>query len=485
MNFPHHIFKAYDIRGVAGDELDDDLARRIGRALGALARERGVGEFVIGRDGRISGARLGRAVARGVRDSGCDAIDIGMAPTPVVYHAAARRRGAVVVTASHNPPQYNGMKMMIGDDTLCDDAIQQLKQRVLDDLRDDSRDDDSPNPIARGALRHEDAIAAYQQSVLDDIRLARALRIVIDCGNGVAGVIAPRLFRALGCEVVELFCEVDGRFPNHHPDPSRAENLAALIAEVRRAEADFGIAFDGDGDRLGVVAIAEGEGEGVDGDDAIISPDRLLVLFAQDLLANTPGAEILFDVKCSRVLPAAIRAHGGVATMCRTGHSFIKNKLRETGAALAGEMSGHIFFNDRWGGFDDGLYAAARLCELLAADSRAPASVFADLPDAINTPELRVEMNEGEAHQLIAEITARLQHSDRLPADADFADADITTVDGIRADFAHGFGLARASNTTPTLILRFEADSLAQLEDIQSRFRKLLHAARAELALPF
>ena len=460
-NFPHQIFRAYDIRGEVGGALSEELAADIGRALGAEARARGVGEFVVGRDGRLSGPAISRAVAGGIRGSGCDVVDIGMAPTPALYSATGRQRAGVQVTASHNPPPDNGMKIMIAGETLSGDAIQEIKRRVLEK-------DFGENSGGAGKLRREDALGAYQKKMTGDIHLnpQKKLKLVIDCGNGVAGAVAPKVFRELGCETVELFCEVDGNFPNHHPDPTRPENLADLIAAVKKHGADFGAAFDGDGDRLGVVAH----------DGEIIWPDRLMLLFAERILAERRGAEIIFDVKCSRALPRAIEKHGGVATMCKTGHSFIKNKLLETGAPFAGEMSGHIFFNDRWGGFDDGIYAAARLCELLAADPRAPAEIFAALPDSVNTPEILLPMKEGENHKLVADLLAAAGEEDG---------AVIRRIDGLRMDFPHGFGLARASNTTPALSLRFEADTRAQLEEIQARFRKLLLRARADLELPF
>ena len=459
MPFPHHLFKAYDIRGVVDTDLTPAMVERIGRALGSEARKRGVGEFVVGRDGRLTGPQLTAALTRGILGSGCDVVDIGMAPTPVLYFAAAARHAGagsgVQVTASHNPPPDNGLKMMIGGVTLSGDAIQRLKGQVID----------NDFVAGQGTLGHEQVLSAYQRALTADIHLARALTVVIDCGNGVAGAVAPQAFRAIGCEVVELFCEVDGTFPNHHPDPSRPENLQDLINAVRAHKADLGLAFDGDGDRLGVVC----------GDGKIIWPDRQMLLFVDPILAERPGAEIIFDVKCSRLLPRAIRARGGKATMCKTGHSFIKNKLKESGAPFAGEMSGHLFFNDRWGGFDDGIYAGARLCELLAADERTPAQRFAVLPDTVNTPELRLEMQEGEPRVLM----------DELIANARFDDATVSRLDGLRVDFKDGFGLIRASNTTPAIILRFEADHQQRLEAIQSRFRELLHATRRDLQLPF
>ena len=465
MKFPEHIFKAYDIRGIVKTALTPTMAERIGRALGAEARARNIDEFVVGRDGRVSGPQLVEALIRGLLNSGCAVVDIGLVPTPVLYFAATQRRSGtgVMVTASHNPPQYNGLKMMIDGVTLSDDRIQALKQRVMEDAPDNNDD-------AIGKQHHYDALSAYQQKLAGDIRLAKPLKVVVDCGNGAAGVVAPAVFRAIGCEVIELFCEVDGTFPNHHPDPSRPQNLRDLIGAVRTHNADFGIAFDGDGDRLGVVS----------DNGSIIWPDRLMLLFVENILAQHPGAEIIFDVKCSRLLPRAIEAHGGIATMCKTGHSFIKNKLRDSGAVLAGEMSGHLFFNDRWGGFDDGIYAGARLCELLSADHRTPGEVFAALPDSVNTPELRLEMNEGEPHALVAELVAAVDRDGR------FDDAVVSRLDGLRVDFQNGFGLIRASNTTPAVIMRFEADTQPQLETIQSRFRELLNSVRGgDLDLPF
>ncbi|MDD9856504.1 MAG: phosphomannomutase/phosphoglucomutase [Gammaproteobacteria bacterium] len=456
MKFPHHLFRAYDIRGVVETDLTAALVERIGRALGSEAQRRGGGEFVIGRDGRASGPQLADALARGVLASGCDVADIGLVPTPVLYFAANECGGTgAVVTASHNPPQYNGLKMMIAGVTLFGDAIQSLKQRVID----------GRFSSGAGVLHSREMLTAYRRKIAADVRVRRPLKVVVDCGNGAAGVVAPQVFRDIGCEVVELFCEVDGGFPNHHPDPGRPENLQDLIAAVARHRADFGMAFDGDGDRLGVVSA----------DGSVIWPDRLMLLFTERVLAERPGAEIIFDVKCSQVLARAITAGGGIATMCRTGHSFIKDKLRQTNAALAGEMSGHIFFNDRWGGFDDAVYAGARLCELLAAERRSPGDIFAALPDTVNTPELRIDMAEGAHYQLV----------DELAANARFEDAVVSDIDGIRVDFEYGFGLVRASNTSPALILRFEAGNRRQLEMIQSRFRQLLESTRPGLDLPF
>ncbi len=451
------IFKAYDIRGVVETALTTDMVEQIGRALGSEALRLGVTRTVIGRDGRLTGPALADALGAGFLSTGCDVIEVGQVPTPALYFAAAEYAAGtgVQVTGSHNPPEYNGLKMMIVGTTLSGEAIQKIRQQIID--RDFTR--------GQGQLVHKDILPAYCQAIDQDITLARPFKLVIDCGNGVAGDVAPEVFRRLGCEVVELFCEVDGAFPNHHPDPSQLENLQDLIKAVRETRADFGMAFDGDGDRLGIVS-ANGD---------VIWPDRQMVLFSREILQRTKGAEIIFDVKCSQILAKSIQAQGGVATMCKTGHSFIKSKLKQTGAALAGEMSGHIFFNDRWGGFDDGIYAGARLCELLSRLDQSPMEVFAAIPDTLNTPELRLEMNEGEHYQLV----------DELVAAAAFDDAVVHTIDGIRADFAQGFGLLRASNTTPTIIMRFEATSAANLEYIQAQFRSLILSARPCLQLPF
>ena len=456
-HFPHEIFKAYDIRGIIGRSLTPEIVERIGRALGSEARQQGMDAVVVGRDGRLSSPQLAASLATGLQATGCRVIDIGRVPTPVLYFAVQElgTGTGVQVTGSHNPPEYNGLKMMINGVTLSGDAIQHIRRRVLE----------QDFVSGSGRLERRAMLDLYCQRVRENIVLKRPLKVVLDCGNGVAGVIAEQVFRAIGCQVVTLFGEVDGRFPNHHPDPSQLENLQDLLAAVKQGEADVGVAFDGDGDRLGVVS----------SDGSVIWPDRLMLLFAQDVLAANPGAEIIFDVKCSRLLPRLIEAAGGRATMWKTGHSFIKSKLRQTGAVLAGEMSGHIFFNDRWGGFDDGIYSGARLCELLAADERQPGAVFAALPDSVNTPELRLEMAEGEHYRLV----------DALLAAAAFEDACVSRIDGLRVDFDDGFGLIRASNTTPTVIMRFEADNRRALAAIQQRFRALLNRVRADLVLPF
>ena len=454
---PAEIFKAYDIRGVVGKTLTPAITEQIGRAIGSEALARGTRRVAVARDGRLSGPDLAQALARGLAASGCDVVDVGRVPTPVLYFATHHlgTHSGVMVTGSHNPPEYNGLKIVLGGETLSGAAIQDLRRRLAEgDLS-----------SGHGTLEQSDVCEAYLQRITSDIRLERRLRIVIDCGNGVAGELAPELARRLGCEVRELYCDVDGRFPNHHPDPSQPQNLADLISAVTSGAVDVGLAFDGDGDRLGVVSP----------DGTVIWPDRQMILFARDVLSRNPGAEIIYDVKSSRTLEAAIRQAGGRPLLWKTGHSFIKAKLRETGALLAGEMSGHIFFKERWYGFDDGLYAAARLLELLSRDPRPPAEIFRSLPNTFNTPELHIKLSEGEHYVVVRELMER----------ARFPGARVTTLDGLRVDYPDGFGLVRASNTTPVLVLRFEADSVAALSRIQDDFRALINQVRPGLLLPF
>lgn len=452
------IFKAYDIRGIVGQSLTPETARQIGRALGSEALARKQKKIVVARDGRLSGPELIGAVSQGIASTGMDVVNIGMVPTPVLYFATHHlgTNSGVMVTGSHNPPDYNGFKMVLGGNTLSGEDIQALKQRI--------ENDDLEN--GKGTISVADIRESYLERITGDIKLEREMKLVVDCGNGVAGELAPELFRRLGCSVTELYCDIDGRFPNHHPDPSRPENLQELIEAVQSGEGiDVGLAFDGDGDRLGVVTPA---GE-------IIWPDRQLILLARALLADNPGGEIIYDVKCSRTVEVAVREAGGKATMWKTGHSFIKKKLKESGALLAGEMSGHFFYQERWYGFDDGLYTAARLLELLSRDPRSPTDVFANLPDTINTPELNIRFKEGEHHAVIKQLVAQ----------AKFPDATITTIDGLRADFDDGFGLVRASNTTSVLVLRFEGDTEAALTRIQFAFRKLIQKVAPDAELPF
>lgn len=454
---PSSIFRAYDIRGVVDETLTVEGVETIGRAIGSEAFERGQQLVVIGRDGRLSGPKLSEALARGFMRSGRDVIDIGMAPTPVLYFAThyLRTGSGVAVTGSHNPPNYNGLKMVLRDETLSGEAIQALRSRIQ-----------TGNLLTGdGSISEQSVLDDYVARITGDVQVARKLKVVVDCGNGVAGMVAPRLLRELGCEVIELYCEVDGTFPNHHPDPGKLENLRELIAKVRESGADLGVAFDGDGDRLGVV----------DEQGKVIYPDRLLMLFAKDLLLRHPGASIIYDVKCTRNLKRVIAEHAGQPMMWKTGHSLIKAAMKKTGALLAGEMSGHFFFKERWYGFDDGMYAAARLLEILSAETVPASKVFAQLPESITTPELNVPVKEGEQHALVEELVNRAQ----------FPDAEVTVIDGVRADFADGFGLVRASNTTPVLVLRFEGDTAEAMKRIQEAFREQLLAVKSDLKLPF
>jgi len=454
---PAEIFKAYDIRGVVGRTLTPAIVAAIGRALGSEARARAQTAVAIGRDGRLSGPELSGALARGIAAAGVDVIDIGMAATPMGYFAAHHLGcgSAVMVTGSHNPPDYNGLKMVLGGVTLALDEIQSLRTRI--------EGDDFAQ--GAGACTTADVAEAYLARISGDVRLARPMHIVIDCGNGVAGASAPELFRRLGCTVTPLYCDVDGNFPNHHPDPSKPENLQELIAAVRASGAELGLAFDGDGDRLGVVT-RRGH---------IIFPDRQLMLFADDVLRRNPGAEIIYDVKCTRRLAHWIAERGGKPLMWKTGHSLVKAKMKERHSPLAGEMSGHIFFGERWYGFDDAQYVGARLLEILSR-SPDPDAVLDALPDSINTPELNWKLAEGEPHRLIE----GLQQSARFPGAR-----EIVKLDGLRVEYADGFGLARASNTTPVIVLRFEGDTQAAIARIQAQFRAVLQAAKPGAQLPF
>jgi phosphomannomutase / phosphoglucomutase len=457
VNYPAEIFKAYDIRGIVDKTLTPPIVEGIGQAIGSEALKRGCRQIAVGRDGRLSGPDIVAALGRGLTRAGVAVIDIGRVPTPVLYFATFHlgTNAGVAVTGSHNPPEYNGLKMVLGGETLSGEAIQRLRQRLLD------------NDLAHGQaiVRQDDVREAYLARITGDVKLARPLRVVIDCGNGVAGELAPELLRRLGCDVTELYCEIDGTFPNHHPDPSQPKNLKDIIATVKQGGYDVGLAFDGDGDRLGVIA-PDGE---------VIWPDRQMILYARDVLSHHPGAKIIFDVKSSRLLEREIAAAGGTPLIWKTGHSLIKAKLKETGALLAGEMSGHTFFNERWYGFDDALYTAARLTELLARDPRPSAEIFKSLPNSINTPELHIHLSEGENHTLVPKLVAA----------ADMPGARLTTIDGLRADFPDGFGLVRASNTTPVLVLRFEADTPEALTRIQQTFRDLILRVRPGTELPF
>jgi len=453
------IFRAYDIRGVLGKTLTSQVAREIGRAIGSEAQHRGLKEIAVGRDGRLSGPELSGALIEGLRASGCDVIDIGAAPTPVLYFATYHLNigSGVSVTGSHNPPDYNGFKIVLGGETLSEGAIQDLYARISE----------GRYTSGNGGLQRMDISRDYIGRITDDVQVEHKLKVVVDSGNGIAGAVAPQVLEGIGCEVLPLFCDVDGTFPNHHPDPSDPQNLKDLILSVKQVNADIGIAFDGDGDRLGVVT-AEGE---------MIFPDRLLMLFAKDVLTRNPGATIIYDVKCTGKLQPWILQAGGSPIMWRTGHSLIKAKMRETEAELAGEMSGHFFFRERWYGFDDGIYAAARLLEILAADpeGRTPQQVLAALPKGVSTPELKIPLLEGEHYAFI----------EKFQQAAQFDGARVTTIDGVRADWPDGWGLVRASNTTPVLVLRFDADNDQVLLRIQEVFRQQLLAVDKNLKLPF
>jgi phosphomannomutase / phosphoglucomutase len=463
---PASIFKAYDIRGIVDETLTMEVVHQIGLALGSLAEEHGEQSICVGYDGRLSSPALAAALIEGITQAGINVVNLGMVTTPMLYFAAhylAQTSSGIMITGSHNPPQYNGLKMVIAGETLSGEAIQALKLRIIQQQ--------FCHPNNPGQQSSYDIYPAYQEAIVSDIQLARPMRVVIDCGNGVAGAYAPALFTALGCQVDPLFCEVDGHFPNHHPDPVEAKNLQDVIARLATGEAELGLAFDGDGDRLGVVT-KQGQ---------IIRSDRQLMLFVEDVLMQQPDSHVVFDVKSTRHLSPWIRGHGGKPVIWKTGHSLMKAKIKETGAAMGGELSGHLFFNDtkagkpRWFGFDDGLYSAARLLEIVSCSPNASA-VLEALPDSVNTPELQIAMQEGEPHALIK----TLQHS------AQFPDAiEIITVDGLRVEYTDGFGLIRASNTTPVLTLRFEAETASALARIQQAFRQVLGNTRPDLKIPF
>jgi phosphomannomutase / phosphoglucomutase len=468
LKIPREIFKAYDIRGIVGKTLTPEIVQAIGHALGSEAKQRAQTEICIGYDGRLSGPELAQALSTGIRKAGINVVNLGMVATPMVYFAAHHlgNNCGVMVTGSHNPPDYNGLKMVLAGETLSNDSIQRLRHRIEYKLL----------TYGDGVERNYDIAPNYIAKIKTDINLARPMQITIDCGNGVAGAFAKTLYNAIGCRVEELFCEVDGHFPNHHPDPSVPENLTDLIESLKSTRSELGLAFDGDGDRLGVVT-KEGN---------IIYPDRQLLLFAQDVLSRNEGATIIFDVKSTRNLSPWIEELGGKPVMWKTGHSLIKAKIKETKAALAGEMSGHIFFNDndingnkRWYGFDDGLYAGARLLEILSQFAN-PSEILNSLPDSVSTPEQHIKMQEGEPHKLIAVL------QNQSKSLAKFADAiDIITIDGLRVEYEDGFGLMRASNTTPVMVLRFEANTEAALKRIQAQFRDEIWAIAPNLALPF
>ncbi len=455
MQVPASAFKAYDIRGIVGRGIDEAFAEHLGRAFGSEALAAGEKAVAVGRDGRISGPVLVAALVRGLASTGIDVVDIGAVTTPMLYYVAATRaahgcRSGIQVTGSHNPKDYNGFKMVLAGRAIYGDDIQRLRQRMVDERYTEGR----------GRSAAMDIVPEYSARITGDARLARPMKIVVDSGNGIPGATAPAILRALGCEVIELYSRVDGDFPNHHPDPSKPENLADLIKVVHATEAELGLAFDGDGDRLGLVTRGGN----------IIYPDRQLMLLARDILSRHPGATVIYDVKCSQQLTRAIRDAGGVPLMYKTGHSLIKAKLREIGGPIAGEMSGHIFFGERWYGFDDAMYTAARMLEILSR-SADPSAVLDALPTSFSTPELNVACAEGEPHRVVAAMQEA----------ADFPGAtEIITIDGLRADYADGFGLVRASNTTPVLVLRFEGQTESALQRIESDFMAALRAIKPD-----
>ena len=447
MDITSSIFKAYDIRGIVEKELTPEVVKLIGLAIGSESIAQGERGIVVGRDGRLTGPMLSESLISGLIESGCHVVDIGMVPTPLVYFSTYTKGtgSGVMVTGSHNPPEYNGLKIMIAGETLSADRIQNLYSRIL------NQEFSSGSGSSTSINIDQD----YMDTIKSDITLDRELNIVVDCGNGVAGNIAPKLFESLGAKVTKLFCLVDGRFPNHHPDPSNPENLEDLIKEVIDTGADLGLAFDGDGDRLGLV----------DNNGNVIWADRQMILYSRDVLSRKPGAKIIFDVKCSSLLPKDISEHGGEPIMSRTGHSFIKNKLKETDAELGGEMSGHIFFKDRWYGFDDAIYTGARLLEIISKTDKTCAEIFAELPDSVSTPEINIHFDkQGQQYDAM----------ETLSNSVDFPGAEINTIDGVRVDYENCWGLVRASNTTPCLVLRFEGRDKEALNSIKSQFKDWL-----------
>lgn len=457
VNVPGSIFRAYDIRGIVGDTLTAEVVYYIGKAVASEALAVGDTAVAVGRDGRLSGPELSQALISGITSTGCNVINVGMVPTPVLYYATntLNTKSGIMLTGSHNPPNYNGLKMVVGGTTLSGETIQQLKSRI----------EENNLSEGKGSVEEVDILDDYVDYIVNDVVLAKPMTVAIDCGNGVAGVVAEKLFSKLGCEVIPLFCDVDGNFPNHHPDPSKPENLKDLINTVQKANADIGLAFDGDGDRVGVVT-PQGK---------IIFADRLMMLYAKDLLSRNPGADIIYDVKCSRDLTDLIGKNGGRAVMWKTGHSFIKAKLKETNAVIAGEMSGHIFFNDRWFGFDDGLYSAARLLEILAMETRETDEIFDDFPNKPSTPELNITVTDENKFDIVARLQAR----------GEFGDGKLMTIDGVRVDYPNAWGLVRASNTTPVLVARFEADTEEDLQLVKEIFHNELLKIDSSLEIPF
>ena len=453
------IFKAYDIRGIVGRTIDETFAEHLGRAFGSEAVAAGEKAVAVGRDGRLSGPGLVAALMRGLASTGLDVVDLGPVTTPMLYYVAATRgqhgcRSGIQVTGSHNPKDYNGFKMVMAGRAIFGDEIQTLRKRI----------EQERYTKGKGRIGRMDITAEYTARIAGDAKLARPMKIVVDSGNGIPGATSPAVLRAIGCKVDELYSKVDGDFPNHHPDPSKPENLADLIRRVQTTDAELGIAFDGDGDRLGLVTK----------DGQIIYPDRQLMLLAADVLKRVPGATIIYDVKCSQRLAPAIRKAGGVPMIYKTGHSLIKARMAEIKAPLAGEMSGHIFFGERWYGFDDATYCAARVLEILSR-SKNPSAVLNALPTSFNTPELNVPCAEGEHHRLVTELQARVADG-RLA----FPGAEVSTIDGLRIDWPDGFGLIRGSNTTPVLVLRFEGHTQQALHRIEDTMMQALRGVKPD-----
>ncbi|MCW9013425.1 MAG: phosphomannomutase/phosphoglucomutase [Gammaproteobacteria bacterium] len=452
------IFRMYDIRGVVATDLTPDAVRQIGQAFASESLAQNCNTVVIGRDGRLHSKELSTALATGLQAGGCDVIDIGLVPTPILYFATHHLNTGtgIMVTGSHNPPEYNGLKMSMATKTLYGDDITGLYDRIANNQL----------TTGNGQYSEQDLLDVYLDRIVSDVKLAKPMNIAVDCGNGVAAVIATKLFEKLGCKVTELFCEVDGNFPNHHPDPSKLENLTDIRAAIEQNKLDLGLAFDGDGDRVGVI----------DNKQNVIWPDRQMILYAEDVLSRQPGAQIIYDIKSSYHLDNAIKEMGGEPLMWKTGHSLIKAKMKETGAALAGEMSGHIFFKERWYGFDDGLYGAARMLEILSKKSGTAAEVFSALPDSFNTPEIQIYFDEGEHYKFM----------DAFKNNSEFNDAaNISTIDGMRVSWNKGWGLIRPSNTTPSLVLRFEAEDEHTLHAIQKKFREQILKTDKSVSVPF
>ena len=446
LNLNENIFRAYDIRGIAYTDLSKDVVINIGRAIARKVKKNNQNQLIIGRDGRNSSPDMASFLKSGISQEGCNIIDLGIVPTPALYFATYKLESdcAIMITGSHNPSNYNGFKIVINNKALSAEEIQEIKYSILDEYR-------TPVKLQNIEEKQIQILDQYLKSIVNNIQLKKPLNIVIDCGNGAASVIAKEVFEKLGCNVKPLFCELDGNFPNHHPDPSKEENMKDLVSEVKRTSADLGLAFDGDADRLGVVS-SSGE---------IISADRQMILFSQDVLRGSKGGNIVFDVKCSKLLPQAIREKGGNPVISKTGHSFIKNKIQEVNALLGGEMSGHIFFNDRWPGFDDGIYAGARLLEIISQSNEDPLQT---IPKLFATPEINIEVTDSNKFQIVEKFKSNFK----------IKKTEIITIDGIRVEFKNGWGLLRASNTSAILVLRFEADSKNALNEISDIFKKEL-----------